>query len=104
MARFAYLTALFITLRLAASAAPLTSPGTIERASGVSIGLFVALVCVTLGIGVWASRRTRSAVDFYAAGGGITALKTAWLWLGLTYLRLLFSGFPAWSTSQVLAA
>jgi cation/acetate symporter len=41
----------------------------------VSIGLFVALVCVTLGIGVWASRRTRSTVDFYAAGGGITALQ-----------------------------
>jgi cation/acetate symporter len=75
MARFVYLIALFITLRSAASAAPLTSPGTIERASGVSIGLFVALVCVTLGIGVWASRRTRSAVDFYAAGGGITALQ-----------------------------
>jgi cation/acetate symporter len=40
-----------------------------------SIDLFVALVCITLGIAIWAARRTRSAFDFYTAGGGITALQ-----------------------------
>jgi cation/acetate symporter len=62
-------------LRSAASAAPLASSATTEQAGGVSIGLFAALVCLTLGIAVWASKRTRSVVDFYAAGGGITALQ-----------------------------
>jgi cation/acetate symporter len=43
--------------------------------SAASIDLFVALVCITLGIAIWAARRTRSAFDFYTAGGGITALQ-----------------------------
>src|SRR5947208_1405903 len=37
-----------------------------------SIALFAALVVVTLGITWWASRRTRSATDFYAAGRRIS--------------------------------
>jgi cation/acetate symporter len=71
MARFACLIALFAALRSAACAASPTS-APIEPASA---DLFLALVCLTLGIGVWASRRTRSAIDFYVAGGGITALQ-----------------------------
>jgi cation/acetate symporter len=38
----------------------------------IMFGLFVAL---TLGITYWASRRTRSASEFYAAGGGITGFQ-----------------------------
>ena len=38
----------------------------------IMFGVFVAL---TLGITFWASRRTRSAADFYAAGGGITGFQ-----------------------------
>jgi len=34
----------------------------------LSLALFLALVVVTLGITWWASRRTRTATDFYAAG------------------------------------
>ena len=75
MSRVASLVALSVSLRSAVSAAPLTSPTAFKPASAVSIGLFVALVCLTLSIAVWAAKRTRSAVDFYAAGGGITALQ-----------------------------
>jgi cation/acetate symporter len=37
--------------------------------------LFAAFVALTLLITAWAARRTRSAADFYAAGGGITGLQ-----------------------------
>ncbi len=41
----------------------------------VAIGMFLLFALVTLGITWWAARRTRSAHDFYAAGGGITGLQ-----------------------------
>lgn len=37
--------------------------------------LFVAIVLVTLGITVWASRRARSTGEFYAAGGRLSPLQ-----------------------------
>jgi len=41
----------------------------------VAIGLFLLLVAFTLGITYWAARRTRSAQDFYAAGGHLTGMQ-----------------------------
>src|SRR5690606_26170263 len=38
----------------------------------IAIGMFTAFVVATLYITKWAARRTRSAADFYTAGGGIT--------------------------------
>ncbi|TDR82254.1 cation/acetate symporter [Paludibacterium purpuratum] len=40
-----------------------------------AIVMFFIFVLATLGITYWAARRTRSAKDFYAAGGGITGLQ-----------------------------
>ncbi|BEV70563.1 MULTISPECIES: cation acetate symporter [unclassified Paludibacterium] len=40
-----------------------------------AITMFFIFVLATLGITYWAARRTRSAKDFYAAGGGITGLQ-----------------------------
>src|SRR5258708_33689623 len=40
-----------------------------------AIVMFVVFVISTLGITYWAARRTRSAKDFYAAGGGITGFQ-----------------------------
>ena len=37
-----------------------------------AISMFVLFVIGTLGITYWAARRTKSAKDFYTAGGGIT--------------------------------
>ncbi len=40
-----------------------------------AISMFVVFVLATLGITYWAAKRTRSAKDFYTAGGGITGLQ-----------------------------
>jgi cation/acetate symporter len=41
----------------------------------VAVGMFLAFVAVTLTVTWWAARRTRSARDYYAAGGRITGLQ-----------------------------
>ena len=40
-----------------------------------AIIMFLIFVCFTLGITYWAARRTKSAKDFYTAGGGITGFQ-----------------------------
>ncbi|WP_448190236.1 cation acetate symporter [Azospirillum sp. sgz301742] len=40
-----------------------------------AIFMFVAFVVLTLGITYWAARRTKTAKDFYSAGGGITGFQ-----------------------------
>ncbi len=40
-----------------------------------AVAMFLLFVVATLGITKWAANRTRSAADFYAAGGGITGLQ-----------------------------
>jgi cation/acetate symporter len=47
-----------------------------EKAVNVpAISMFIVFVIATLGITYWASKRTRSAKDFYTAGGGITGMQ-----------------------------
>jgi len=57
-------------------AAPALS-GEVERQTTnvTAIVMFLAFVAATLGITYWAAKRTRSAKDFYTAGGGITGLQ-----------------------------
>lgn len=43
--------------------------------NGVAVTMFLAFVAVTLAVTWWAARRTRTARDFYAAGGRITGLQ-----------------------------
>lgn len=40
-----------------------------------AVAMFVLFVLATLGITYWAAKRTRTAKDFYTAGGGITGLQ-----------------------------
>jgi cation/acetate symporter len=40
-----------------------------------AISMFIGFVLLTLGITYWAARRTRSAAQFYSAGGGITGVQ-----------------------------
>ncbi len=40
-----------------------------------AIAMFVAFVLLTLGITYWAAKRTRTAAQFYSAGGGITGFQ-----------------------------
>ncbi|MBC7954218.1 MAG: cation/acetate symporter ActP, partial [Rhodospirillaceae bacterium] len=81
------------TLRSAFTAAMLATGGlmaatTTALAAGADLGnvekqatnwhaivMFVIFVGITLGITYWASRKNKTAADFYAAGGGITGFQ-----------------------------
>jgi cation/acetate symporter len=41
----------------------------------LALGIFALIVAITLGITYWASKRTTSATDFWAAGRGITGMQ-----------------------------
>ncbi|SHE50727.1 cation/acetate symporter [Lampropedia hyalina DSM 16112] len=43
--------------------------------NSTAILMFLLFVCITLGITWWAASRTRSASDFYTAGGGLTGFQ-----------------------------
>lgn len=72
----------FLFLRLRALAALLLLPVPLRAAEAaapkintVAIGMFLVFVVISLGITVWAARRTRSTSDFLAAGGRITGFQ-----------------------------
>jgi cation/acetate symporter len=46
-----------------------------QATNWAAIGMFIAFVILTLGITYWAARQTRSAAQFYTAGGGITGFQ-----------------------------
>jgi len=60
----------------APAAAPIQTKVKPNRA--ITITMFMAIIAVTLGVVIWAAKRTTSAADFYAAGGGITGLQNGW--------------------------
>jgi cation/acetate symporter len=59
----------------AALAAPDLGGAEKQPVNFTAIGMFFAFVLSTLGITWWAARRTKSASDFYTAGGGITGFQ-----------------------------
>src|SRR5678816_1355994 len=46
-----------------------------QATNWTAIGMFGTFVLITLGITKWAAARTKSAADFYTAGGGITGFQ-----------------------------
>jgi cation/acetate symporter len=62
-------------------AGPALAAGAIEGATQQqptnwhAIGMFCVFVLFTMGVTKWAASRTKSAADFYAAGGGITGFQ-----------------------------
>lgn len=75
------------TLRAGASGLLVALSSTLAHAAGsidggskqdlniAAIGMFLAFVLLTLGITYWAAKQTRSAAQFYTAGGGITGFQ-----------------------------
>src|SRR5262245_27534747 len=59
----------------AAEAAGAIEGGGRQSLNVAAIVMFFIFVGATLGITYWAAKRTRSAADFYAAGGGITGFQ-----------------------------
>lgn len=72
---------LYIVFALLAYAGPALADGegiaaTDKQATNpIAIAMFIAFVLMTLVITYWAARRTKSASDFYTAGGGITGFQ-----------------------------
>jgi cation/acetate symporter len=50
-------------------------PTALGEPNATAIGFFVVFIVITLGITVWAARRTHTAEHFYAAGRSVTALQ-----------------------------
>ncbi len=76
--RFAGICLPMLVLLLASSvalAAPDVGETTKQPTNWMAIGMFAAFVVLTLWITKWAAGRTRSAADFYTAGGGITGFQ-----------------------------
>ena len=46
-----------------------------QATNWVAIAMFAIFVAITLGITKWAASRTKTAADFYTAGGGITGFQ-----------------------------
>ncbi len=44
----------------------------------ITLSMFAVIISITLAVVVWAARRTKTAADFYAAGGGITSTQNGW--------------------------
>ena len=76
MKHLAKLTAAALLLQSgAALAAPAVEAAQKQATNYTAIAMFVVFVLATLGITWWAARRTKTAADFYAAGGGITGFQ-----------------------------
>ena len=74
-ALLAALGAALFALAFAAVGADVIGPTEQQPLNWVAIGMFGAFVAATLYITKWAAKRTRSASDFYTAGGGITGFQ-----------------------------
>ena len=61
----------------AKAAAPPASTG-LKTNRAITVGMFLFIIGITMAIVVRAARQTKSAADFYAAGGGITGFQNGW--------------------------
>src|ERR1700720_2860150 len=59
----------------------------------VTVAMFAAILLISLGITAWAARRTRTTVDFYAAGKGLTAAQNGFALAGDWCSAAAFLGF-----------
>lgn len=69
------LLAAFLLLTSPTFAAVTLEAGTRQSTNWVAIGMFGGFVLLTLGITLWAARRTKTTSDFYSAGGGISGFQ-----------------------------
>src|SRR5512138_921933 len=65
----------------APAAAPAAKPAEdvkLKANPKVTIPIFLIIIGATMAVVVWAAKRTKTAADFYAAGGGITGTQNGW--------------------------
>jgi cation/acetate symporter len=65
-----------------AAAAPVPAPEKPKRVlkanKVITLSMFAVIISITLGVVIWAAKRTKTTADFYAAGGGITGTQNGW--------------------------
>ena len=61
----------------AAPAAP-AKKRVLKANKAITLSMFAVIIGITLGVVIWAARKTKTAADFYAAGGGITGTQNGW--------------------------
>jgi cation/acetate symporter len=63
----------------AAAPAPAEKPKKVLKANkAITLSMFAVIIGITLGVVIWAAKRTKTTADFYAAGGGITGTQNGW--------------------------
>ena len=58
--------------------APVKPKKELKANKAITLSMFAIIISITLGVVVWSARRTKTAADFYAAGGGITGTQNGW--------------------------
>ncbi len=61
-----------------AAAKPAEDKGKLKANPKVTIPIFLIIIGVTMCVVVWSAKKTKSAADFYTAGGGITGTQNGW--------------------------
>jgi len=63
-------------------AAPAATPAPLKKEikanKAITLTMFGIIIAITLGVVVWSAKKTKTAADFYAAGGGITGTQNGW--------------------------
>lgn len=54
------------------------APPKVQTNRMVTLSMFLVIISITMGIVIWAARQTKTAADFYTAGGGITGMQNGW--------------------------
>ena len=70
--------ALFTVAASVYAAGPDVGQAQKQAINWTAIGMFSVFVLLTLFITKWAASRTKSAADFYTAGGGLRVSRTVW--------------------------
>ncbi|WP_028747595.1 cation/acetate symporter ActP [Rhizobium mesoamericanum] len=74
--RYLYAATAFLLITTTAAADAITGSVVKQPINPLAIGMFLLFVIASLGVTVWAARRgTRTAKDFYAAGGGLSGFQ-----------------------------
>jgi len=63
---------------VAAAPAKAATPTTLKANPKVTIPIFLIIIGATMCVVVWSAKKTKSASDFYTAGGGITGTQNGW--------------------------
>ena len=61
-----------------APAAPVKPKRELKANKAITLTMFAVIISITLGVVVWAAKRTKTTSDFYAASGGITGTQNGW--------------------------